>query len=77
MLEEMGHVNHIFCDKTGTLTKNILLFRAFAVDGYKFTIKDETPESMNVLRDQVDNHQQIDDKFLDFWRCLCICHDVI
>lgn len=26
ILEDMAKVNHIFCDKTGTLTKNQLIF---------------------------------------------------
>lgn len=31
MHEEMGQINYLFCDKTGTLTKNLLIFREMAV----------------------------------------------
>jgi P-type E1-E2 ATPase len=31
--EELGCVNHIFCDKTGTLTKNELEFRGISFKG--------------------------------------------
>ena len=36
IFEDFLDIKHIFCDKTGTLTKNQLLFRAFSVDGAVF-----------------------------------------
>lgn len=32
--EELGCINHIFCDKTGTLTKNELEFRGISFKGH-------------------------------------------
>jgi len=31
--EELGAINHIFCDKTGTLTKNELVFKGISIGG--------------------------------------------
>jgi P-type E1-E2 ATPase len=31
--EELGCITQMFCDKTGTLTKNELKFRAMSIDG--------------------------------------------
>jgi len=42
LTEELGLVEYIFCDKTGTLTKNELIFRELALaDGTKFTFEVE------------------------------------
>jgi len=32
--EELGCIHHIFCDKTGTLTKNELEFRGISFKGH-------------------------------------------
>ena len=39
--EELGDVDYIFTDKTGTLTANILSFQGCSLDGAAFNIKDE------------------------------------
>jgi P-type E1-E2 ATPase len=36
MLEDIVRINHIFCDKTGTLTKNQLVFDSLVFDGIMF-----------------------------------------
>ena len=33
ILEDMAEIDHMFCDKTGTLTKNELIFREMDVIG--------------------------------------------
>jgi len=39
-MDDLGRVNHIFCDKTGTLTKNKLSFRSIAFGDKEISIKD-------------------------------------
>ena len=38
--EELGTVNHIFSDKTGTLTKNELIFRRISINGVLYYNED-------------------------------------
>ena len=40
MLEDLSKINQLFCDKTGTLTKNELIFKAMAVSNYSFEVDD-------------------------------------
>jgi P-type E1-E2 ATPase len=42
--EELGTVNHIFSDKTGTLTKNELIFKKISINGRLF--ESETSEQL-------------------------------
>ena len=47
LTEELGLVEYIFCDKTGTLTKNELIFREIALaDGTKFTFESENRQEV-------------------------------
>lgn len=34
--EELGNIQHVFCDKTGTLTENSMVFREMSVEGEKY-----------------------------------------
>ena len=56
LLQDFSMINNIFCDKTGTLTKNILIFNSMVVDGTAFTVND----GMQKFIDSIKNHSKID-----------------
>jgi len=45
MLEDLSRITHLFCDKTGTLTKNELVFRTIAIGNQKF-VTDQSEEGL-------------------------------
>ena len=47
MLEDFAQINYLFCDKTGTLTKNELIFKFMAVGENIFEREGLDPESNN------------------------------
>jgi len=44
--EDLAKVNHIFCDKTGTLTQNDMIFRGLGIQDKQFLVD---PISVNPL----------------------------
>jgi len=66
MLEDLSRINHIFCDKTGTLTKNELVFKGLAMGDKKFDYDDNFLVNLKAYEHD-----------MDFWRCLTICHECI
>lgn len=59
MLEDLSKINQIFCDKTGTLTKNELIFKAMGVSRFSFEIGD-FDDGFTQFRDKINSHSQED-----------------
>jgi magnesium-transporting ATPase (P-type) len=60
MLEDFAQINHLFCDKTGTLTKNELVFKVMAVGTHTFTtVEDDTRFAK--FSQKIKNHTEIDE----------------
>lgn len=47
--EELGLVTHLFCDKTGTLTQNIMVFREYTTGGKKLDYTNLREEHWNLF----------------------------
>lgn len=64
MHEDLGQIDYLFCDKTGTLTKNELVFNKWACQG-------------RVNPDQQAGAGDKGSRFRDLLRCIVLCHDVL
>lgn len=68
IIEELGVVDCVLTDKTGTLTANEMVFR-------KVALKNDI-----LLREQLENDLERfrrDAHFEEFWLGLAVCHDVV
>ena len=68
--EQLGDVNHIFCDKTGTLTQNELEVKAVNVGGIEL-MAETSQELSKKIRDDCDQ-----DSLKQLFTLFCLCNEV-
>ena len=82
--EDLGQINHIFSDKTGTLTQNKVEFNRLIIGPYIFCKKDKSVEnnSFGIKRNKIDknlvklrnDHNEEGELCRNILRCLSLCH---
>eukprot|EP00002_Diphylleia_rotans_P003086 TRINITY_DN12068_c0_g1_i3.p1 TRINITY_DN12068_c0_g1~~TRINITY_DN12068_c0_g1_i3.p1 ORF type:complete len:1169 (+),score=197.15 TRINITY_DN12068_c0_g1_i3:63-3569(+) len=80
LLDELGQIQYIFSDKTGTLTENVMKFRKCSIGGKKYILpqgKSDGPAPDTELEQISEDTMWVDnDTYFFFWIALAVCHTV-
>ena len=74
LIEELGQVQIIFADKTGTLTRNEMIFKKCSINNKIYTdIAEGSFSIKEILREKLfmDNEKK---SIIDFFTICCVCH---
>lgn len=68
IIEELGNVEYLLTDKTGTLTSNEMEFQYIWIAGKEYSAKNMLSNKQQVTQNR---------EFTEFWTYVTLCHDVV
>jgi phospholipid-transporting ATPase len=77
LIEEMGQVQFIFSDKTGTLTCNVMEFKQCSIDGQIFPSLADAQRTFDLAANKSEKEQITMRACHEFFKLMAVCHTVV